>query len=188
MKLPGRWHSLRYDAKYSKQENILQQERRERSIEDDPGFLCKSRNTPFTAVHLSALGGGAAGAVPLAGVRSVPSVVRTGAVGKRGKSPQPGANEVILPFPKSKRDQLTPLTQRDRELGCFCSACLTLPQSQEVWGVGEDKTQVYENVKPLLCYSHKATVSSMARSDYLVSKIGSLNYTQISDYLLWAGS
>lgn len=97
-------------------------------------------------------------------------------------------------FPSEvKAGPLTPLTQQcrrtsTRELGCFSRACFTLSRSQEVEGVEEDESQVCENVKLLLCYSHKATVSLMARSDYLVSKIGSLNYAQISDYLLWVGS
>lgn len=68
-----------------------------------------------------------------------------------GKSPQPFANEFILPFLKSKQDQLTLVTQQyrltsAREFCCFCSACFTLSQSQEVQGVEEDKNQVYENI------------------------------------------
>lgn len=55
----------------------------------------------------------------------------------------------------------------------FCTRCKVLsalPQPQEVQGVEEDKTQVYENVQVLLCYSHKAAASSMAHWDYLVSQ------------------
>lgn len=54
----------------------------------------------------------------------------------------------------------------------FCTCCkvlFTLPPSQEAQGVEEDKTQVYENVQVLLCYSHKAAASSMAHWDYLAS-------------------
>lgn len=93
-----------------------------------------------------------------------------------GKRLQPVANDFIdfiLPFLKSEQDQLTPVTRQHgltsmRELCSFCRACFTLSQSQEVWGVEEDKNQVSKSVKVLLCCFHKAVVSSMARSDDLV--------------------
>lgn len=174
----------------SKRSDSLQQETCECAVEDDRVFPCKSCAVRFTAAHQFVLEEEQLAPSNLPGFGPFPTCSAQVPWATGGEAPQPLADGLILPSPESEQDQLTRVTQLTStgDLCCFPSACFALSWSQEVQGVEEGKNQVYENVKLLLCYSHKATVSLMARSDYLVSQIGSLHCTQIGDYLLWAGS